>query len=60
MTRFVVSGEEGIEMTQRKEEAGVVEEVEIAWQEKLFSQREVIQFGDLTNCSTVRDRKYHE
>ena len=47
-------------MTQRKEEAGSVEEVEIAWQEKLFSQREVVQFSDLTNCSTVRDRKYHE
>ena len=42
------------------EEVGTVEELEIGWQEKLFSQREVVLYGDLANCHSVRDRKYHE
>ena len=49
-----------IELVPRQEEAGATEEAVISWQEKILSQREVELYGDLINCSTVRERQYHE
>ena len=44
----------------RQEEAGAMEEATVSWQEKILSQREVQQYGDIINCNTVRERHYHE
>ncbi|OQV16266.1 Meckel syndrome type 1 protein [Hypsibius exemplaris] len=31
-----------------------------AWQEKIFSKRELQQFSDAANCTTVQEKAYHE